>query len=298
MVSERELIMETTTKNEAINFSDVEESCLLTFYCHVQENRRADPILEDPLALEIASRIDPLLAASNSKLQKLIAGGKLLEPLVVHICLRAQRYDEYARDFLVRHPDGAIVNIGCGIDTRFDRVDNGRAQFFDLDLPAVIAFKKKLVNETPRYQMIASSVFDHAWMDKVKAGQPENVLFLAEGVFMYCEPDQVKALVLELQRQFPGSELICEVFNKKWLNPFMQKMIKIKLQSQYMMSRDTMFKFGIAESREMESWHEGITLLDDWSYFDSAHPRLGAMRLLGKSKAMQRAQWTVHYRLK
>lgn len=286
------------TTPDTIDFSDVEESCLLTFYCHVQENKRDDPILVDPAALAIAEIITPTLVTSPSKLQHLVAGGKLQEPLVVHICLRARRYDDYTREFLSRHPDGTIVNIGCGIDTRFDRIDNGKVNFYDLDLPEVIRFKRKLVKETSRYHMISSSVFDYGWMAQVKADRPENVMFMAEGVFMYCEPQQVKDLVLEMQRQFPGSELVCEVFNKKWLNPFMQKMIKIKLQSQYMMSRDTMFKFGIAESREMESWQEGITLLDDWSYFNSQHPRLGVMRLLGKSKAMQRAQWTVHYQLK
>ena len=285
------------TAPEKIEFSDVEESCLLTFYCHVQENRRADPILKDPAALAIAEMITPTLLASPSKLQHQVAGGKLKEPLVVHICLRAKRYDDYVRDFLTRHPGATIVNIGSGIDTRFDRIDNGQVIFYDLDLPEVIHFKKKLVKETPRYQLINSSIFDYAWMAQVKAGHPEHVLFLAEGVFMYCDPQQVKGLVLELQRQFPGSELVCEVFNKKWLNPFMQKMMKIKLQGQYHMSRDTQFRSGISESDEMESWHAGITFLDDWSYFDSKHPRLGVMRLLGKSKTMQRAQWTVHYRL-
>lgn len=293
--------MKTTTPAttpDGLDFSDVEESCLLTLYCHAQENRRADPILEDPRALEIASRIDPLLAASRSRLLRLISGGNLRDALLVHICLRARRYDDYAREVLSRHPAAAIVNIGCGLDTRFDRIDNGTVRFFDLDLPEVIRFKRKLVGETARYRLIDSSVFDFSWMEQVNADHPEHVLFMAEGVFMYCEPQRVKDLVLELQRRFPGSELVREVFNRKWLNPFMRKMIAIKLQQQYRMSRDTTFRFGIADSREMESWHDGITFLDDWSYLDSPHPRLGAMRLLGASKAMRRVQWTVHYLLK
>jgi len=284
--------------SDEIDFSDVEESCLLTLYCHAQENRREDPILEDPRSLEIAKRIDPLLAASHSELQKLISGGNLRDALLVHICLRAKKYDDYARDVLRRHPAAAIVNIGCGLDTRFDRIDNGSARFYDIDLPEVIRFKRKLVEETARYRLIDSSVFDFSWMDRVMADRPRHVLFMAEGVFMYCEPQRVKDLVLELQRRFPGSELVCEVFNRKWLNPFMRKMIATKLQRQYRMSRDTMFTFGVADSREMERWHDGITFLDDWSFIDSPHPRLGAMRLLGTLHAMRRVQWTVHYLLK
>lgn len=289
--------MPPATTPDEIGFSDVEESCLLTLYCHAQENRRADPILEDPRALEIANRIDPLLAASHSKLAKLISGGNLRDALLVHICLRARKYDDYARDVLRRHPAAAIVNIGCGLDTRFDRIDNGTVRFYDIDLPDVIRFKKKLVEGTARYRLIDSSVFDSTWMEQVKADRPSHVLFMAEGVFMYCEPQRVKDLVLELRRRFPGSELVCEVFNRKWLTPFMRKMITIKLQRQYRMSRDTMFTFGLTDSREMERWHDGITFLDDWSFIDSPYPRLGAMRLLGASRALRRVQWTVHYLL-
>ncbi len=53
------------------------------------------------------------------------------------------------------------------MDTRFHRVDNGQAHFFDLDLPEVIRFKRNYVEESPRYRLIASSVFDYAWMDQV-----------------------------------------------------------------------------------------------------------------------------------
>jgi len=286
-----------TTALGKIEFSDVEESCLLTFYCHVLENQRTDPILKDPSALAIAEKITPLLAASPGRLQRSLATGKIRNALVVHICLRAKRYDDYARVFLSRHPDAAIVNIGCGIDTRFDRIDNGKVKFYDLDLPEVISFKKKLVKETPRYHLIASSVFNFTWMEEVLAGHPEHVLFLVEGVFMYCEPPQVKSLVLEMQRRFPASEMVCEVVNKRWVSPFAQKLLALKMQTQLKMGKDSLFRFGVTDGTEMEYWHDGITFLDEWSYFDSNHPRLGAMSLLGKSKSMRYTQWTVHYRL-
>ncbi len=47
----------------------------------------------------------------------------------------------------------------------------------------------------------------------------------------------------------------------------------------------------------MESWGAGIEYLDEWSYFESGHPRLGALATLGKMKFMREVQYTVHYRL-
>jgi methyltransferase (TIGR00027 family) len=280
------------------NMSHVAETCLLTFYCHAIESQSTDPILHDEKAVEITGRINPLLAGSNSKLLRSLSLGKLKQELIVHIALRARKYDEYAREFITRHPDGIIVNIGCGMDSRFHRIDDGRLTFFDLDLPEVIEFKRQYYQESKRYKMLPYSVFDYKWMDAVKEPGDRPVLFLAEGVFMYLEADKVKALVLELQKRFPGSELACEVVNQRWLSPIMKKMLRAKLRRGVNIGEDADYHFGIRDSRDMETWNPGIQLLDDWCYFETNHVKLGWLRLFRKNKLFLRTQWTVHYLLK
>ena len=54
---------------------------------------------------------------------------------------------------LKKYPKATIINIGCGLDNRFERVDNGQIDFFDLDLPDIIEIKKQLFNETTRYHI-------------------------------------------------------------------------------------------------------------------------------------------------
>ena len=49
--------------------------------------------------------------------------------------LRASIFDGYVRSFLAEHPDGTVVDLGCGLSTRFERLDNGRVRWFDLDVP-------------------------------------------------------------------------------------------------------------------------------------------------------------------
>ncbi len=160
-------------------------------------------------------------------------------------------------------------------------MDNGQAIFFDLDLPEVIRFKRDFVDESPRYHMIAASVFDYTWMDLVEQMGNRPVLFLAEGVFMYLNPDKVRALFIDLQHRFPGSELVCEVVNSRWLSKALQPMIRSKMQRQLGLGADATFKFGIKDGREPETWSQGIQLLDEWSYFDSNHPKLGMVRWMG-----------------
>jgi hypothetical protein len=50
----------------------------------------------------------------------------------------------YSFEFIEKHPEATIVNIGCGLDTTFSRIDNGKIQFYELDLPDVIALRKNL----------------------------------------------------------------------------------------------------------------------------------------------------------
>jgi methyltransferase (TIGR00027 family) len=281
----------------SIALPDVAETGLLTFYCHVVESQTSDPILMDEKAVEISRQLNPVFANSSSSLLRNLAKGKVKKELVVHINLRAKKYDEYAKSFLMENPDGVIVNIGCGMDSRFQRIDNGRMTCFDLDLPEVIQFKKQFYKEVDRYHFIAASVFDYAWMDQVTKIGKRPVLFMAEGVLMYLDGKKVKDLILRLQSRFPGSELVCEVVMELFTRKPWNKMVAMKMNRQLGVGNDAAFIFGVRNSRELETWHSGIEYLDDWSYFDTRHPRLGWVGTMGKMKFMREVQYTVHYRL-
>jgi methyltransferase (TIGR00027 family) len=287
-----------STTQSPLDLSDVETTALLTLYARALESRSPDPILADPHAERIAAQIDDRLSGTQDRLLGMLRSHKIDPSLAVHIALRAQKYDQYAQDFLSRHPAGVVASLGCGLDTRFQRIDNGQVKFFDIDLPAMIRFKRGLLPEISRYRMLASSVFDYAWMEPVAtaaAGGP--VLFLAEGLLMYLDPDKVRQLVLQLQRRFPGCELACEVVSKRFASGSFGKITAMKMQRRMKLGKGSAFTFGVASPDEMESWNAGIQYLERWSYFESNHPKLGWMRLFRHIKPMNNVQYTVRYRL-
>jgi O-methyltransferase involved in polyketide biosynthesis len=281
---------------EGIMLGDVSSTSLLTLYCHAIETQSRDPILVDPKSVEIAGILDGTLSRSDNRLYRNLSQRRIKRQLVTHIAIRAKRYDDYARDFLLRNPGGVVVNIGCGMDFRFPRVDNGKAVFFDLDLPEVIGLKKRFSEESARYHMIASSVFDYGWLSKV-SGLKGPFLFMAEGVFMYLPPEDVKTLVLTLQKTFPGSELVCEVFNSFWLRKSLAGIMHYKFKKEFYLGDDAMFRFAVKDASEMAGWGRGIELMDEWSYFDSDEKKLGLERLLGRIELFRKTQWTLHYML-
>jgi methyltransferase (TIGR00027 family) len=254
------------------------------------------PIINDPGAVELTSKLTPLLQDSVCAHHQQLAAGLVDRQLAVYIAMRAARFDDYAADFIRRYPDAVVVNLGCGFDTRFFRIDNGSFTLFDLDLPETLQIKRRLLTENNRYQFIASSVADFAWMESVPHGDTP-VLFLAEGLLMYLPPDIVHNLVLRLQAQFPGSELVAEVVNTLWLHPLLKWTIDLQLQHRHLFGKDATFRSGLSDSRDMEQWHDGIHFIDEWCALDQGEPKLGAARFLRFSDWFRKLLWVVHYRL-
>jgi len=182
------------------------------------------------------------------------------------------------------------------MDTRFHRIDHGQAHFFDVDLPEMITFKGRFLDENERYHMIGQSVLDLSWMDKVEQ-QNYPVIFLAEGLFMYLPKEEVKNLVLEMQQRFPDSELVCELTNRTWVEGFWGKLVSLKMKNRMSIREDAAFQFGVDSPEELETWGEGIEFLEQWFYIDSNHPKLGWMRCFRNIGIFRNAQFTVRYAL-
>jgi O-methyltransferase involved in polyketide biosynthesis len=76
------------------------------------------------------------------------------------------------------------------LDTRFECVDNGRVEWFDLDLADVIALCQRWIqSETSRYHTFATSVFEDSWLEKVRGLKSRPFMFVAEGVLPYFEEE-------------------------------------------------------------------------------------------------------------
>lgn len=273
--------------------SEVTLTGLITALCHAIESRSEEPILRDPKAEAIADYLAPMLALAPDALLRLLTRSTIFavcDMMIAGIALRARKYDECVRIFAAQNKSSCVINLGCGLDTRFWRIDDGCLHFYDLDLPEMIKLKSRLVDETDRYRMIGASVLNHQWMDRIACNQSSNCLFLAEGLFMYLPPDGVRSLLLALQERFPGSELLCDVAPLWLISPAAQLISKVKGWS-------AQYQFGVRDSREFEEWNSGLHFIDEWFYLDEAEPRLGFLRAMYKWRLILRDIWTVHYYL-
>lgn len=277
-----------------INLNDVSETALLTLHCHALDAQSGKPYLNDTGAIHTVDMLKSQFSESDRSLHKTLFKDKVSSNLITHTALRAKKYDTYIRSFMDQFPEAAVINIGCGLDNRFERVDNGKMTFYDLDLPDIINIKRQLFPEMMRYTQISQSVFDFDWIDKI---QNDHVILVAEGVFMYCQESDVKALFFKLQEKLKNPEIVFEVFSSKWLTGWRKSMTEFKLKKQLKFGEGAAYQFGIPDSNAIEGWDKGMKLLDEWSYLDSEELNSGLMKLLKKNDSMRKVQWTVHYSL-
>ncbi len=261
--------------------SAVSETMLATLYSHAVESRYPDALIRDPRAEELVARID----YDFKRFQ--------LNPTnQAATCVRLRQFDRFAQAFLAAHPDGVVVQIGCGLDTRFDRVDNGQVTWYDLDLPPVIELRRKLLDETPRYKMIAASALDLAWLDVVDGHPGKAFLFIAEGVFMYFPDAEMRRLVLALRARFPGAEIVFDVASP--LVVWLQNLKLARIKAGFRM------RWALRSYDALEAWAPGIRLLEPWYYtsLKESIPRLQKLqRMFRLIPPLGKGMVILHYRL-
>ncbi len=256
------------------NLNAVSQTLLIPLYFRAVESQRREALVRDPKAVELVARLDCDFS-----------GVKKMKNEQVNFLLRIRELDRLARAFLADHPDGVIVDLGCGLDTRFERIDNGQCDWYGLDLPEVIELRNELLGESPRCHCIASSVLDLSWMDVLDSQAGRPVLFLAEAVLVYLEEADVRRLVQALAGRFPGAELVCEAYSP------------VVVRYHPRPAAVAQPRWGLKDDRDLETWAPGIRLLSRWYYFDQPEPRLGAFRIMRYLPFLARMVRIVHYRL-
>jgi O-methyltransferase involved in polyketide biosynthesis len=260
----------------------VAETLLVTLYIRALETQRPGALLKDQRALDLVRRM-------GSAFER-IKGIKMDEEDRVVVILRNREIDNITRDFLSRHGEAAVVHLGCGLDSRFERVDNGRVEWYDLDLPEVIELRRKLFGDpAPRCHLLSGSAFDDDWFSAVSRQKNRAFLFVAEGVFMYFSEPQVRSLVVGLRAHFPGAELVFDAFS-----PFIVRANNLRMALSRMSAR---YHWGLSRGRDVERWALGICLLSEWFPFNRPEPRLAKFQWARSIPLIAKAIGVYHYRL-
>ena len=233
-----------------VNLGPVQETLLIPLLGRAQETQKQNGLLRDEKAVQIVAQLD----YDFSKWK----GTRSL----IWASLRTRIFDGYVEEFLARHPRGTVVEVGCGLNTRFERIDNGQATWVELDLPDTIALRRQFFADGPRRSMIATSVLDSGWMDTVEStGGPW--IFISEAALIYLDAADAQRAISSIAARFAGAFIVFDTTSQKLVEA------QAKHDAMRQLARASWFRWSCDDPREVESWGVGLSILNSKTLLDA-----------------------------
>ncbi|MHC3469434.1 class I SAM-dependent methyltransferase [Streptomyces sp. 7R007] len=203
----------------------VQETLFIPLAARAREAVKKRPLLRDPKAVEMIASLDYPRDTYGPG------------PGSAIMVLRTAIADTWVRAFLAEHPAGTVVELGTGLNTRFERVDNGTVRWIDLDLPDTIELRRTFFTDTPRRRMIAASVLDGGWLRTVEKSPPPY-FFIAEGVLVYLPREDAERTLTRIARHFPGSLVALDTYPRRLLERQHQQAERTNMRARWAWSCD------------------------------------------------------------
>lgn len=217
----------------------VPETLLIPLYGRAELTRQGSDLIRDPKAVEMVDAI----AYDFSKFDGL--------PSLLGSVARTRIFDHWVARWLAEHRGGTVVEVGAGLNTRFERIDDGAVRWFDLDLPDAMALRRRFFADSDRRRMIDGSVTDAAWVDAI-GPDPGPWVFVIEAVLSYLSEVDVRRALGLIAEHFPGAGVVFDTWGE-WMREHQDEHDALQMM-------DARVEWFWEEPAELEGWGLGLEL--------------------------------------
>jgi O-methyltransferase involved in polyketide biosynthesis len=199
-----------------VDLSGAPQTMLATLHAKALDADRPDSILHDTWARDVVQQLDYDWSLTSMTPRN-----------APSVSMRSGHFDRWTRQFLAVHPRATVVHLGCGLDSRYLRLDPGPdVEWYDVDYPDVAELRTKLLPGRVHNHVVAASVTDPGYLDGIIDDRP--TLILGEGLTMYLRRDDGIALLRRMVDRFPSGELQFDAFNalgirSQWTNAVVRR---------------------------------------------------------------------------
>lgn len=254
------------TGMEKINVEGIPESMLRSLYARAKESKKTSKFIYDEKAIELVERMDYDFTAVDK--EYVLGKGAIARSILL---------DKMVKNFVKKNPNATIINIACGADTRFYRVDNGLIRWYNMDLPITIQARKRLMDEGERVYFIEKSAMDETWGSDVEADGP--VLILAEALSMYLTKKDVQKIFTIIRKRFEKAEVYMEVTASY--------VVKHATEGRGENNRPK-YTFGVKNGKELQKFNAGFKAVKDVSLLNGLRKMYPSYYIMQFMPAMRR----------
>lgn len=256
-----------------LQLGDVQETALIPLAIRANETKRKNARIHDGKAVEIIKA----LAIDTKDMDKFFSHEGVVARTIM--------FDRALKKLLAKYPDAVCVNIGCGLDDRFSRVDNGKIRWFNVDLPDSIEVRKKIFKETGRERMIAGDILKTDWMEDVP--KEDVMIVIAEGLLMYFSKEQVRVILNNITSTFGRGFLLAELMHPKMMKEKMHDTVK---------HTNAKFGWGTKTGKELSELNPKLELIKESSFWEEMKKytlvgKLGSVLAKGLNNRLAVYRW-------
>ena len=265
----------------------VEQTALLTEYARALDSRWSTPILGDALADEVVAKIDYDFA-----------GLGVQTSVVCQSALRAKMLDDRVRDFIVRHSDAVVVDLGAGLDSGFYRVGPPPSvQWYSVDLPGIMALRGEVLPGNPHSHSVPVSLAEKRWPETIPADRP--TMLIADGLFAFLSEPVIVGIFQRITQHFGTGELAFNDYGR--VGWFSKAAIAVAPQKMFKDVGSQWGYPGFKDAHHPETWNPRLKLVEEASLAHAPEVEMFpgwirvATKLTGKSKAGARKARVLRY---
>lgn len=143
--------------------------------------------------------------------------------LAYYMGIRSAVFDGWVKEKMAESGDAVIIHIGCGMDSRAERISNSTHPWYDVDFPEVITERRRYFSENDCYKMIGGDAREPLWLSKIQ--DSKSAIVIMEGISMYLRPEELKSLLYEIGSRFDKVEILMDCYSifaakaSKYKNP-------------------------------------------------------------------------------
>ena len=230
-----------------MNLEGVEKTMLLTLFAKAQHSQAKNHKFYDEKAIEVISKIDYDFTTSDKDLQ--MKYGVISRTIVL---------DEMVSDYIEKNPHATIINVASGMDTRFNRLDNGLIRWYNVDLENSAKFRLQYISDNDRVTTLAYSAMDSEWAEEIKVDSG-NALIIIEGLTMYLQENDVSEILKIISDNFKH----CTVFVEIMPPCSVENVKEISVEE-----TDSKFTWGVQKGNELLKLSPNFRWIRDVNLFD------------------------------
>ena len=168
-----------------IEKNTVQETLIIPLYARKVCSELYPNLYRDETAVRLIDEIDYDFSEAEKKSRSLMQRFGSLE-----VAMRQNDLAFEVRDYLKSHPNAAVVNLGCGLDSTGRSCDNGSCKIYNLDFPDVIAVRNELLPAGEREENIPCDLNNTAWFRKIDCFKRRGVLCLRGVLLLFDRAGQ------------------------------------------------------------------------------------------------------------